>query len=159
MLIILAHYGPKGHPMGLTVQCSGAPCRPWAKEGDNSALLAWRKWKARKFPPLMACVHSVFPPAKQGRVVPLLWPRGCRAPHWCQAFSVLKWGIYFLDMTFCIATYYSINFCSLKENHLYICPEQPILNMIIQLVYNTQFVCVHWSHLIVPYILWAHFPN
>ena len=68
----------------------GYPVSPGPKERDYSALLAWRK----RIVDTMLRQGNVFTfhflkASKQGRVVPLLWLKGYRAPQY-QAHSVLQ---------------------------------------------------------------------
>ena len=68
---------------------SGAPCSPWAKGGGLFCPPCLGEMESEHIPPLKDSLHSPFPPGKPGRVIPLLWPKSCRAHH-CQANSVLQ---------------------------------------------------------------------
>ena len=60
---------------------SGAPCSPWAKGGGLLCPACLEEIESEHFPLLKDCVHYPFPQCKEGRVVPLLWPRGNRVPQ------------------------------------------------------------------------------
>ena len=83
--------------VGLTVRRSAAS---WPMEDDYSGLLAWRKGKMNTSNKGLACLNFSFPPGKQGKVVPLLWPSSCRAPH-CQThtmvFGTAVFGVVFIQ--------------------------------------------------------------
>ena len=56
-------------------------CSPWAKGGGQLWPGCLEKMGSEHTPLLKDCVHYPFPPSKEGRVVPLLWPRGYRVPQ------------------------------------------------------------------------------
>ena len=54
---------------------------PWAKGGGLFGPGCPEKMENEHIPILKDCPHSPFHPGKEGRVVPLLWPKGYRVPN------------------------------------------------------------------------------